>query len=378
MLIFADTEARSRCDLKKTGGRLYAHHPTTEVLCVVLCYERETGDEWVTWMAGDPAPDLPPVFDLVCHNGVGFDRHIWDRLGWQPPRRVIDTAELARVAGYPEASLDWLGSNLCAQPKDLEGSKITLALSRVSRAKKTFGQLPPVTPEILARVVQYCRRDVELMVRLYREHLSQWLDSDVEGLEAADRAVIDRGICFDRELAEMLLDADECLRDAALEAAGVEATAELSPAQLKNTLLGLGVTIDDCTADTIQGVLDECADHMRGVFGLPGAALDDLLAGAMRRKMRLDPVVRAAFLCTARQALSSIAAGKLRAGLLRCSNDGRLRDNTRYYGAHTGRWSGSGMQLQNMAAGADIDVEATIELLKQGRLEAVYLKEEKS
>jgi hypothetical protein len=31
------------------------------------------------------------------------------------------------------------------------------------------------------------------------------------------------------------------------------------------------------------------------------------------------------------------------------------------------------MQLQNMAAGASIDVDATIKLLNEGRLEAVYL-----
>lgn len=367
-LIFADFETRSRADLKKIGGRLYAEHPTTEVLCAVLHTPDEATIEWTPNLPMAHAADFDQMLDYlvnvegcdaVAHNAIGFDRHVWRRLGWPEPRRWIDTAELARVAGYPEASLEWLGANLCGQPKDLEGNKLTVGLSRVSRAKKTLGQLPPVTPEILARVVQYCRRDVELMVRLYREHLSQWLDSDVEGLEAADRAVIDRGICFDRELAEMLLDADECLRDAALEAAGVKETAELSPAQLRATLGTLGAVIDDCTADTIRGVLDEIEAR-------------DLSPG---EDTKLD---RIKALCLARQALSSIAAGKLRAGLLRCSPDGRLRDNTRYYGAHTGRWSGSGMQLQNMAAGADIDVEATIELLKQGRLEAVYLKEEKS
>jgi DNA polymerase len=236
-------------------------------------------------------------------------------------------------------------------PKDLEGNKLTIGLSRVSRAKKTKGQLPEVTPEILARVVQYCRADVELMVKLYREHLAVWRDSDLEGLEAADRAVIDRGVCFDRELAETLLLADECLRDAALEAAGVTETAELGPIKLKARLLELGVCVDDCTADTLEDVLN----------GNTHKVLPENV-----------PAVRA--LITARQALSSIAAGKLRAGLLRCSSDGRIRDNTRYYGAHTGRWSGSGMQLQNMAAGADIDVEATIELLNSGRLEAVYLE----
>ncbi len=356
MRVFADFETKSKGDLKKVGGRLYAQHPTTEPLCAVLCLEHDAGDEWIEWVPSMPAPALPPAgsFEMVAHNGVGFDRHVWRRLGWPEPRRWIDTAELARVAGFPEASLEWLGANLLGQPKDLEGNKLTIGLSRVSRAKKTLGQLPTVTPEILARVVRYCRADVELMVRLYREHLAPWDGSDLEGLEAADRAVIDRGVCFDRGLAETLLLADECLRDAALAAAGVKETAELSPAQLKARLLGLGVAVDDCTADTIETLLAECeAAHPRN-------PTQDQIAA----------------LCRARQALSSIAAGKLRAGLARCSADGRLRDNTRYYGAHTGRWSGSGMQLQNMAAGADIDVEATIDLLRAGRLEAVYWREQ--
>jgi DNA polymerase len=362
-LIFCDFETRSRADLKKIGGRLYAEHPSTEVLCAVLgaCYEPHEPrgyQEWspLTLVGGYPEQSLaetfePGEFDAVAHNAIGFDRHIWRRLGWPEPRQWIDTAELARVAGFPEASLEWLGANLCGVPKDLEGNKLTIGLSRVSRAKKTKGQLPEVTPEILARVVQYCRADVELMVKLYREHLAVWRDSDLEGLEAADRAVIDRGVCFDRELAETLLLADECLRDAALEAAGVTETAELGPIKLKARLLELGVCVDDCTADTLEDVLN----------GNTHKVLPENV-----------PAVRA--LITARQALSSIAAGKLRAGLLRCSRDGRIRDNTRYYGAHTGRWSGSGMQLQNMAAGADIDVEATIELLNSGRLEAVYLE----
>lgn len=363
-LIFVDFETRSKADLKKIGGRLYAEHPSTEVLCAVLCGGLGSRDEWHE-LSGQalrlPEHLVAGTFDAVAHNAIGFDRHIWHRLGWPEPATWIDTAELARVAGFPEASLEWLGANLCGVPKDIEGNKLTLSLSRVSRAKKTLGQLPAVTPEILARVVQYCRADVELMVKLYREHLAVWRDSDLEGLEAADRAVIDRGVCFDRELAELLLDADECLRDAALEAAGVTETAELGPIKLKARLAALGVAVDDCTADTLDAVLAETTARLKDPeLGRPGSDDPDL--------EKINALI------TARQALSSIAAGKLRAGLLRCSSDGRLRDNTRYYGAHTGRWSGSGMQLQNMAAGADIDVEATIALLREGRLEAVYLE----
>lgn len=365
-LLFVDFETRSKADLKTIGGRLYAEHPTTEVLCAVVHTPDEATIEWTPGMPMAWAADFDQLLDdlinvrgacAIAHNAIGFDRHIWRRLGWPEPRRWIDTAELARVAGFPEASLEWLGANLLGVPKDKEGNKLTVSLSRVSRAKKTFGQLPAVTSEILARVVAYCRTDVEIMVRLYREHLEPWLDSDLPGLEATDRAVIDRGICFDRDLAELLLLADETLRDQALEAAGVTSTAELSPAQLRATLARLGAVVDDCTADTIEALKAEAvAQIAEGEGPTPHEDLESILR-----------------LCEARQALSSIAAGKLRAGLARCSPDGRMRDNTRYYGAHTGRWSGQGLQMQNMAAGADIDVEATIALLNAGRLEAVYL-----
>jgi DNA polymerase len=371
-MIFVDFETRSRADLKKIGGRLYAEHPSTEVLCA--CFTLPCGDRIDWWprggcdarkMGADIAPSVARADGVVAHNAIGFDRHIWRRLGWPEPRRWVDTAELARVAGFPEASLEWLGANLCGQPKDLEGNKLTVSLSAVSRAKGKLGQYRvDITPEILARVVRYCRADVELMVRLYREHLEPWLDSDLPGLEEADRACVDRGVCFDRELAETLLLADECLRDAALEAAGVTATAELAPARLKATLAALGAPVEDCTADTIEALLAECE-----------ATTPEVRAELEARGLRVAGTDRIASLCRARQALSSIAAGKLRAGLLRCSPDGRMRDGTRYYGAHTGRWSGAGMQLQNMAAGADIDVDATIELLNQGRLEAVYWKD---
>jgi DNA polymerase len=360
VILFVDFETRSRADLKTIGGRRYAEHESTEALCAVIVRETPAGDEWQEWRPGyAPRIGAAGTFDAVAHNAIGFDRHIWRRLGWPEPRRWIDTAELARVAGFPEASLEWLGANLLRAPKDLEGRKLTKSLSAVSRARKKAGQYRvDLTPEVLARVIAYCRVDVEIMVRLYREWLAPWEGSDLEGLEATDRAVIDRGVAFDRDLAELLLLADETLRDQALEAAGVVDTAELAPARLRNTLATLGATVDDCTADTIEELKAEAARYLEDPLNDPAEAAD------LRRIVAL---------CTARQALSSIAAGKLRAGLARCSSDGRLRDNTRYYGAHTGRWSGSGMQLQNMAAGASIDVDATIKLLNEGRLEAVYL-----
>jgi DNA polymerase bacteriophage-type len=49
-----------------------------------------------------------------------------------------------------------------------------------------------------------------------------------------------------------------------------------------------------------------------------------------------------------RQMLSKSSVSKLDAILDRVSPDGRLRENYKFYGATTGRWSGQGVQLQNL------------------------------
>ena len=56
------------------------------------------------------------------------------------------------------------------------------------------------------------------------------------------------------------------------------------------------------------------------------------------------------------------------------NDDGRLRDTLRYYGGHTGRWSGKGMQLQNLPRPAkaleDIDSEALADALLASEIDA--------
>lgn len=293
---------------------------------------------------------------------MNFDRFAWAHLGWPAPARLVDTAELAKVAGYPSAKLEWLAENLLGEAKDMAGNAVTLALSkpeqyygealmaRLELAKAAWreahprgsgaGRLPAaqlksatvaeldraghypasVPSDVVAQVARYCELDASLLARLLPGFLLPWLDSDLPGLEQADRALNDRGICFDRELAALLIDADAALGEAALAEAGVPRELVASPAQLRGALAVLGVEIDNAQADTLEAALKTAPE-------------------AAQRLIR------------ARQATSSIASGKLRAGLARVSPDGRLRGNRNYYGAHTGRWAGKGMQLDNLSKG---------------------------
>lgn len=339
--VLLDFESRSRADLKRVGGRRYWEHPSSQAL-VVVWYDTADGSTGA-WAPGMPWPHRGRV--LAAHNAHGFDRfgaerYGFDAAGW------IDTAQLARKAGLPGA-LDALGTLWCGVPKDEEGSRFTRALSSVRRPsgkradaipadvwrelsaaeKRERGALPPIDADVMARVTKYCASDVMIMVDAW-PRLAQWLDVDAD-VERLDRVVNDRGVAFDSRLARRLLDEDE--RNAR------EAVVACAAA--------LGMTSEACEAAA------RSPQQFCEIVGTPDA-----------QAATLEDVEHP--LADARKALASIASGKLLAGLARVHADGRLRDTLLYYGAHTGRWSGRGMQLHNLPRpaarfeGSDVDALA--------------------
>jgi DNA polymerase len=283
------------------------------VICAVL-YDTGTGNV-STWAPGDPPPR---IVTAVAHNAVGFDRFAAESAGWRVGE-WIDSAQCARRAGLPGA-LDALGSRWLGKAKDKVGSKFTVALSRPSRAKARAGQLPDITPEVRARVLAYCASDVEILAETW-DRLAPWADVDADTCRV-DRIVNDRGIYLDVDLVKALQEQfvrqqDKAVRKAAKALGWTPAStraAAMSPQQF-------------CAATGLlnaqKGTLEEAQvnGHLRG--------------GA-------HPLV------AVRQALASVVPGKLVAALAQVSDDGRLRDMLAYYGAHTGRWSGRGLQPHNL------------------------------
>lgn len=351
--LFVDFETRSDCDLKVRGGRLYAEHPSTDVICAVAGAPGGWTDVWVP---GDDTPDWADEPVTAAHNAMNFDRFIWRRLGWPEPARWIDTMQLARRAGLPGAlgKLASLEDEDAEDEKDTAGNALTLSLSGLTcrgdtkrkdgtikkgvppelkaslrayhQARKALARegrtgWPEVPADILERVIDYCRADVGSMVDAW-PILQDWVDLE-DDVEAAERAVNDRGIEFDHELASILLDRDDATRDGAIAAAGAALgvadldSKDLAPKKLAGWFETLGVHIPNAQFDTIE----ELTRHP-------------------------DPRVRA--VAEARLSLASIARGKLTAGLARTSPDGRMRDAHVYYKAHTGRWAGQGFQVHNI------------------------------
>jgi DNA polymerase len=140
-----------------------------------------------------------------------------------------------------------------------------------------------------------------------------------------DRVVNDRGVYLDKDLVYALQKQFERQQERAIAKAAErlgwtpEQTRKvaMSPSQL-------------CNATGLPNA-------QKGTLEAPD--LDSLTPKQRRRAEELIPV---------RKALASVVPGKLTAALTMCSADNRLRDMFLYYGAHTGRWSGRGLQPHNL------------------------------
>jgi len=329
--VFLDFETRSLAQLKEVGGRRYARHPSTEALCLVA---RMPDGSVLEWRRGDPPPArlfaaVAAGHPLVAHNGMKFDRHIWNRLGW-PPATWIDTAELAMLAGLPRA-LDDIAKQLLGREKDKAGRHVTLRLSRPGKD----GRLPVVAAEDLDRVVLYCRDDVELLAQIWLVRLGAI--REVEGdIRKLDTRINDTGFGFDRALAEAVIECDAFATNEQFKTSGIDPATVRSPMKLMAALAQHGVNVADIQKDRLEPLLGD--PH------LPQPARE---------------------LIDARIASVGIATAKLKAALARLDEDGRLRDTFTYHGAHTGRWTAQGFQPQNLPQGTrkEVDVDALVALV---------------
>ena len=266
--VFVDFETRSTARLEDVGGRIYASHPATEVLCCVALLPDST---CVEWRGGEP-PDclVAPVengLPVAAHNAFGFDKLIWERLGWPTPLEWIDTMQLAALAGLPRG-LEELGQVLFQLGKDHEGRRLTLKLSRIDRRT---GTLPEVSEDELDRVVAYCRRDVQLMADAWDARLQDVADTELE-VRAADATINERGFAFDSVLAKSVVAVEEQLVRRAVEQAPVAAEVLRSPAKLRAWLSEQGYQLDNVEKETLEALLrqadlpDDVAATLRARF----------------------------------------------------------------------------------------------------------------
>ena len=321
-----DFETRSYADLKKVGSWAYSEDPTTDAICA--CYGIDDGPIQDWWFEDEDMPDdlrhaIKIGYTVEAHS-VAFERGIWQNVmvpkyGWILPKdeQWRDTMAVAAYYALP-LSLDRLAAALGFPAKDRAGVRLISKYSKLHlKTAKTI-----IPPEDKKPWLKYCGQDVLL---------EQGVSDEMGDLP-------------DRELAVFMLDQKINMRGIHLDLEGIEAASsivdqrheelakefreitKLNPTQnakLIDWFGDQGLELDNMQKDYLQELMDD----------------GFVPSGSIRRALEI------------RLAINKASTKKLDAMARQRGRDGRARFQSRYHGAQTGRWTGSGFQPLNLVRG---------------------------
>lgn len=361
-----DFETRSACDLKKHGSWVYSKHPTTEAMCLAFHLPGyEDVDLWHAGYEDELIAETELPLDLFAYILAGgaveahnafFERVIWlnvmvARHGWPkvPSRSWRCSASRASACALPR-DLENAGKAMgLGTEKDMDGRKLMLKMSKPRQPRKAeieeFMEAngltgdyrrhkqaciagSPIfwhfTEEDFYRLCLYCKQDVRTEMEL-SDALPDLSDTELQ-VWFLDQEINERGARFDRDMATVALDLAEQwkkkLNKELHEITGVERATQR--AQVKAWLEECeDLELPDTTAETMDWYLDNVE-----------------MSGRARRVLYIMKQV------------NRTSTRKYQAALDKTDpDDWRARDLLMYHGANTGRWSGKGIQVQNLPRG---------------------------
>lgn len=351
-VLFIDLETQSGIDISNVLS--YVSHPSTQILCAVAkrnCTKDSQEQQNYTWIPGlDRIPSggafaallkeypyglhvgeqcpFPTDIPWVAHNAMGFDALIWDRLyPNHKPDVWYDTIPMCRAAGLP-GGLDKVSQILFGEgKKDAKLLIKTMCNAKWNGNKWTY---PVGTPALWKQLIEYNIHDVLLLEKVYNETSRTFTGYELLG---ADFRINSRGFNFDKTFAMLLLDLWNCVQKDAFDHVAAITNGELkltdlrSPVKVKKWLETKGCYIDSLNKQNITEELEEYEET--NCPNLP------LIVEVIRER---EKVTRG-------------SKGKIERLLEIALNtpDTRLRHSLVSNGAHTGRYSGRGLQPHNLA-----------------------------
>lgn len=322
-----DFETRSKADLRKTGAYKYAEHKSTEPLC--LAYGNSSSDVRL-WTIFDKEPPKA-LFEhiekggLVLAHNVFFDRCIWDlvcvpRMGWPQisPKQWRCSMATAKTKALPAA----LGN--AAKTLNLNISKAVegkMLINKLSKPKKdgSFCELP----NLLDALYDYCIQDVGSTIELHKK-VGGLTDRELK-IWQLDQEINYRGIRVETHVIKDILDVLASVEKSLLEEIQELTEGEIKTAGQRDKILAWaesqGVTLPGYTKEIVDNILKDPSSD---------------LPKKVRRVLEI------------RQILGKSSTAKYKKMLDRVAKDERVHEVLNYHKAHTGRWAGAGVQLQNL------------------------------
>ena len=352
-LLFLDFETRSTVDIAKCGSFKYIADPSFDVLLLAYAWDDELvklvdfaqGETWPEdFLQGLRDPDVT----CIAHN-CAFERAVIGKLlEYTPPEHWFDTMHLTAHCGLP-LGLDGACKALGLpedQAKMKEGKALIRYFCTPPKATKTNGgrpwNLPEHAPEKWDTFRRYCAQDVESMRTIFNL-LKRWLPDETERrIWALDAKINEKGMNTDQQFVRHAMEMDGNykaeLTEKAIAVSGIE------------------------NPNSVQQVKDWLKDQ------------EDIEVPSLNKKEVADVIAslktdRAKQFMEIRSELSKTSTKKYDAFIRCAGEDDHVRGCFQFFRAHSGRWSGRLVQLQNLKQNHLPDLDDARELVKTGDFE---------
>lgn len=356
-LITIDFETRSRAKLKTVSAYKYAEDESTTILCMAYNVTGNKADTKL-WLPDQPFPQV--LIDAIdegqlfeAHNSF-FEHCIWQLVGipkFNFPQLPLDrwrcSAAKSRANGIP-GSLEMGGAalNLDTQ-KDKKGKYLIRKLCEPRKPTKNNPEEWNNDPDLMDELGDYCVTDVGTEIELSHQ-LAAMSDKETQ-IWLLDQLINWRGIYIDVEAVKATI---SILDQAVIKYN--KRIAELSEGAFT-------------TSGQRDRIMEWCESHGVKLGGYTKADIDTVLK-------QKDLPANVKEVLQIRQILGKTSTAKYKKMLDQIAKNGRIHNVLVYHKAHTGRWGGSGIQVQNLPRPTiKDDPDNVIEVLKTGDLDEVDL-----
>lgn len=336
--LWLDFESRSLVDIRKVGLDVYAKHSSTEVLMLAWAFDDEEAVLWEPRLGAMPDRLKAGLLDASITKAAwnyNFEKDILEyKLGISTVfEEWYDPSVLCSYMSLP------IGLHRAGEALGVDQKKIHIVGN--DRLTKVFSSRSKATKKIVKE------GSTPTYFKDWNSHPNEWMAfgsycmQDVEAERAVHYAAVALNSPVTSEEA-LAFEIDQRMNDAGvwIDMVFVEQAKKLAEEEVEQLLAQI---------KTITGVDNpNSGDQLKAWLKPRKYPYDSLDVEHIEEALKhdLDPQVRQVL--ELKQTLGGSAYKKLQSILDRIGPDGRLHDQFVYHGAHTGRWSGRGVQLQNL------------------------------
>lgn len=363
--ISIDLETFSDVDLQKSGVYKYAASKNFEIL--LLSYSIDGGSvKCIDIKSGEAIPEdilkaltdesitkwaYNAMFERIClseHLRRNHPEHFktYDSddetiKGYLDPKSWRCDMIWAAYLGLPLKLADSGRILGLDEQKMTEGKELIRYFCVPCKPSKANGgrtrNLPCHAPDKWELFKKYNIRDVEVELNIHKRLSKYPVPEQVWDEYHLDQQINDRGILIDMDLVRQAISMDETAQSELMDALKAITNVENpnSVSQIKTWLSGSGLSADSLGKKEVSELLKSATPEQRRVLEL-------------------------------RQQSAKSSVKKYTAMANMAGSDGRARGCFAFYGSHTGRFAGRGIQLQNLPRNTLEELEVTRDTVKRG------------